>query len=264
MRDLIALCAFPKSGVTYLGHLLFDALFGDEADPGEMERRYVIDAHAFPELAFARPEGPRLVKTHAAFAPDDPVVARATRAVYLIRHPIDVMMSAWDFRYLMGEADGPPRDPAADPAFRAHVRAWLESGGAGFDVAGTWVGHVRSWLGQTAIPVHRVTYEDLVDHPARELAALLTFLGLAVPADRQARAVERSSMAAMAAMEAREVREGRTGLFYRPALAGGYARGHRFVNKGHRDSWRTVLTDAERALADRTFGAELKAYFPAP
>lgn len=260
MKDLIGLCAFPKSGVTYLGFLLFHCLFGEEAEIGDLEKRYVIDVHAWPALPFAAPEGPRIVKSHFPFDPGLPCVGRTSRAIYLVRHPIDVMMSAWDYRHYLnpGEGDG----DTGSPAFRRFVHSWLTTGGAGFDVAGTWRDHVRSWLEQREIPVHLVTYADLVDHPGRELAAILAFLDQPVPSERQAMAVEHSSMKAMAALEAEEARERRDGVFYRQELASGYGHGRRFVNKGYRDCYRTVLTDEERALADRTFGEELAVCFP--
>lgn len=254
MRDLVSLSAFPKSGVTYLGALLFHCLFGDRASIHDMERGYVTDIHAHPDAPFALPDGPRLIKSHFPFDPRLAPVARTARTVYLVRDPIDVMMSAWDFRQFLHGDDGPPGDPADHPGFRGFVGDWLRSGGGGFDFAGTWVSHVRSWLGQAIIPVHRVVYADLVDRPQAELAAILDFLGLEVPAARQAMAIERSSLTAMADLEAREVKARRHGLFFRPELASGYARGRRFVNKGYRDCYRTVLTSEERAMADRVFG----------
>ena len=265
MRDLISLSAFPKSGVTYLGFLMFHCLFGDVADIGDLEKTYVIDIHAWPALRFAAPEGRRIIKSHFPFAPGRPGVRRTAKAVYLIRHPVDVMMSAWDYRRFLNpgmtgaDGDGNPTDGAT---FRHFVHRWLATGGEEFEVAGSWLRHVRSWMDQSEIPVHLVTYTDLVDHPSRELAAILRFLDLPVPAERQAMAVERSGMAAMAALEAEEVRNRRTGVFYRPELARSYEGGRRFVNKGHRDCYATLLTGEERALADRIFGTELSTYFP--
>jgi len=259
-RDLISLSAFPKSGVTYLNFLLFHSLYGDDADLHALERSYVIDIHAHPDARFAEPGAPRLVKSHFPYDPGLPPVARTAKAVYLIRDPIDVMMSAWDYRHFISADGAPPGDPTVHPAFRPFVRDWLETGGGGCAGAGTWVEHVRSWLGQRTVPVHRVTYRDLVDHPRRELAAILAFLDLEIPAEKQALAVERSSMPSMAALEAKELRAGRDGVFFHPELAAGYGRGRRFVNKGYRDCYRTVLTEAERAMADRVFGPVLREY----
>jgi hypothetical protein len=128
-RDLISLSAFPKSGVTYLNFLLFHCLFGEDADVHDLERRYVIDIHAFPDARFAEPGAPRLVKSHVPYDPGLSAVARTARAVYLIRDPIDVMMSAWDYGHFVRADGAPPGDPAADPAFRAFVAAWLHPPG---------------------------------------------------------------------------------------------------------------------------------------
>lgn len=255
MRDLLCLSAFPKSGVTYLSFLLFHCLFDDGVDIRDLERRYVIDIHAWPDLAFGEPDKPRIIKSHFPFACDRPGIGRTAKAIYLIRHPIDVMMSARDYRQYLDPC-GAPADAAALKGFVQH---WLSSGGAGFDVSGTWRQHVRSWLDQGMVPVHLVTYTDLVDQPVETLTGILAFLELPIPLTRMERAIARSTMPAMAALEEEEARHRRTGVFYRPELARGYNHGRRFINKGHRDCYHTVLTDEERTLADRVFAAELPA-----
>lgn len=252
MRELICLSAYPKSGVTYLAFLMFHCFFNENVDIGDLERRYVIDIHAWPDLAFASPDAPRIIKSHFPFAGDRPGIDRTAKAIYLIRHPIDVMMSAWDYRQYLD-----PRASADAAALRNFVRDWLGSGGAGFEVAGTWRHHVRSWLDQRTVPLHLVTYTDLVDRPMEALTDILAFLELSVPAARMERAVARSTMQAMAALEEEEVRQRRTGVFFRPELAHGYDHGHRFINKGHRNCYHTILTEGERDRADEVFAAEL-------
>lgn len=256
MRDIISLSAFPKSGVTYLNFLMFHCLFPDDAaNLGDLEKRFVIDIHAYPQAPFAYPKGPQIIKSHYPYRPGLPFIDRTCRAIYLIRHPVDVMASAWDYgRFLCAET-------LPSVSFRAHARAWLESGGAAFNTFGTWVDHVRSWLGQTAIPVLLVHYEALVDRPQAELARILDFLEFDVPDELQAKAIAGSSMAAMSRLEEDEVKNLRNGVFYRQELAPGYATGRRFINKGYRDSYRKLLTDEERMLADQTFAAELAAFF---
>ncbi len=257
MRSLVSLSAFPKSGVTYLSFLLFYGLFPDECDIHELERQYILDIPAYPEATFADPDGPRLIKSHLPYVPGIPVIRSTGKAIYLIRHPIDVMASAWDFDNLTA---GVTRT-ADSPEFRAFVRRWLETGGDAFPGCGTWVQHVRSWLSQSEIPVHLVRYEDLVDRPEIELASIFSFLRIAVPADRSRRAIELSSMKAMAAMEEAEVGKRREGVFFRNSLAQGYGLGHRFINKAYRGSYERLLTEKERALCDETFGLELGRYF---
>ena len=257
MQGIASLSAFPKSGVTYLSFLMFYSLFPDDCDIHDLERKYILDIHAYPQATFSNPQAPRLIKSHFPYNPALPPVRATSKAIYLIRHPIDVMMSAWDFDHLI---KGGARDTQS-PAFRAYVQRWVTTGGDGFAAFGTWVQHVRSWLGQSNIPVHVVTYENLVDSPDRELKAILDFLGLQVTPERQRIAIERSSMKSMAALESQEVKERVDGIFFRNSLSVGYGQGHRFINKGYRKSYETLLTPQERVIADRTFGTEIARFF---
>jgi hypothetical protein len=256
LEGITSLSAFPKSGVTYLSFLLFYSLFSDDCDIHELERKYILDIHAYPNANFVDPRGPRLIKSHFPYNPTIPAVRLTSKVVYLIRHPIDVMMSAWDFDLLIKGGVG----EAQSPAFRAFVRRWVTTGGDAFGQFGTWVRHVRSWHDQQNIPLHLVTYENLVDDPDRELTAILDFLGHKVPEGRRRIAVDRSSMKSMAALEEREIENSINGIFFRDGLVG-YGQGHRFINKGYRSSYATLLTPEERAIADKTFGVEIARYF---
>lgn len=256
MQGITSLSAFPKSGVTYLSFLLFHSLFSDDCDIHDLERKYIIDIHAYPNATFGNARVPRLIKSHFPYNPAIPAIRLTTKVVYLIRHPIDVMMSAWDFERLI---KGGVRETQS-PALRSYIQRWLVRGGD-YAPFGTWVQHVRSWLGQSYIPLHLVTYENLVDNPERELKSILDFLGIQVPDERQRIAIERSSMKSMAALEAQEVENRMDGIFFRNSLALGYGQGHRFINKGYRKSYETFLTPEERAIADKTFGAEIARYF---
>jgi Sulfotransferase domain len=255
LEGVASLSAFPKSGVTYLSFLLFYSLFDDGCDIHDLERKYIIDIHAYPNADFAYPLAPRVIKSHFSYNPTVPAVRLTSKAIYLIRHPIDVMMSAWDFGGLISGAAPDTRSPA----LRSYVQRWLVTGGD-YPPFGAWVQHVRSWLGQQNIPVHLVTYQNLVDNPELELKRILEFLGIQVQAARQRIAIERSSMKSMAALESQEVENRVDGIFFRDGLAKGYGQGHRFINKGYRNSYQTVLTSEERLLADRTFGVEIARY----
>jgi len=258
LQGITSLSAFPKSGVTYLSFLLFYSVFADDLDIHDLERKYILDIHAHPSARFADSYAPRLIKSHFPYNPAIPAVRLTSRAIYLIRHPIDVMMSAWDFGHLI-------KGRAADtrsPEFRAFVRRWVMTGGDdAFGGFGSWVQHVRSWHGQANIPVHTVTYENLVDNPERELQAILDFVGLNIATERQRAAIQRSSMKSMAALESKEVENRIEGIFFNNSLAVGYGQGLRFINKGYRKSYETLLTEEERSIADKTFGSEIAKFF---
>jgi Sulfotransferase domain len=260
LQGITSLSAFPKSGVTYLSFLLFHSIFPEEHNIHDLERKYILDIHAYPNATFGEPQAPRLIKSHFPCNPNIPSVRLTSKVIYLMRHPIDVMMSAWDYQHLINGGGTPDTQ---SPAFRAYVCSWLSSGGLGFPQFGSWTQHVRSWLGQSNIPLHLVTYENLVDNPERELQSIFDFIGIHIPAERQRTAIERSSMKAMAAFESRELEQRVNGIFFRSNLAAGYERGYRFINKGYRNSYEFVLKADERALADRVFGKEIASYFGA-
>jgi len=257
LQGIISLSAFPKSGVTYLSFLLFHSFFPDECDLHELERKYILDIHAYPNATFADRRAPRLIKSHFPYNPNIPAVRLTSKVVYVVRHPIDVMMSAWDYNHLISGEDPDTRSPA----FHAYVRSWLASGGLGFPQFGSWIQHVRSWLNQSNVPVHLVTYENLVDDPEGELQSIIQFIGVPISAERQHVAIQRSSMKSMAALEAEEVEKRVEGIFFRNSLSAGYGQGRRFINKGYRNSYEAVLSSDERALADQVFGNEIASYF---
>ena len=259
MQEIVSLSAFPKSGVTYLSFLLFYSFFSDECDIHDLERKYILDIHAYPNATFANPHAPRLIKSHFPYNPNIPAVRLTSKAIYLIRHPIDVMMSAWDYNHLINGGTADTRSPT----FRAYVRNWVASGGLGFPQFGSWVHHVQSWLNQSNIPVHLVTYENLVDDPEGELQSIIDFLDARIPIERQRLAIERSSMKSMAAVESTELEKRIDGIFFHGSLSTGYGQGHRFINKGYRNSYEAVLSPEERALADRVFRSEMASYFGA-
>jgi hypothetical protein len=262
VQGIVSLSAFPKSGVTYLSFLLFYSLFPDECDIQDLERKYILDVHSYPNATFADPRVMRIIKLHSPYHLAIPAVRLTSKAIYLIRNPIDVMMSAWDYEHLIRGG----LHKAHSPTFREYVRQWFATGGVVRiePMHGSWIQHVRSWLGQTSIPVHLVTYERLVDNPEQELKSIIDFIGVNVPAERQRIAIERSSMKSMAALESQEVEKRVDGIFFRNSLAIGYDQGHRFINKGYRNSYKAVLTPQERVLADKIFGSEISRYFGNP
>ena len=81
-------------------------------------------------------------------------------------------MSAWDFENLVGGGRTTPNRRR----FAILSRVLATGGQDTFPIRSVGP-HVRSWLGQSQIPVHIVNYEDLVAEPDRELKSILEFLG---------------------------------------------------------------------------------------
>jgi len=255
MKDVCYIAAFPKSGITYLNFMLFHVLFDRPQDARLIDSHYIFDVHE--SLARVPPPNgvDRYVKIHFSYGPQIPLHSRAARAIYLLRDPIDVMMSVWDFKHLTGDEgllDASPSDRAAK--FERFCQHWLSSGGLVYPWAGSWRDNVASWLNQRQLPLLVVRYERLKAAPAEELRRILRFIGRQASEERIAAAIEAGKPDNMRKLETEEVKTGRPGIFYRPGLARGYAQGYRFVGRMHGGSSEKVLSPAARQYAAQVFG----------
>jgi hypothetical protein len=259
VKDISYIAAFPKSGITYLNFMLFHILFDRAQDARLIDSDYIFDVHE--SLPRVPPPGdvPQYIKIHFSYSPRIPLLQRASRAVYLLRDPIDVMMSLWDFKHLLGEdglLEASPNDHAA--LFQKFCQQWLGTGGLIYPWAGNWRDNVASWLDQTQLPLLVVRYEQLKANPFDELRRILRFLDRDASDERVAAAVEAGKPDNMRKLESDEVNARVSGVFYRPALAKGYAKGYRFVGRMHGGSLEKVLTPAARQYANQVFGPVLE------
>jgi hypothetical protein len=249
MRDVNFITAYPKSGITFLCHMYFRALFDRPDDPSRINSDYIIDIHHYLDRVTSNGRRPVDVKSHFAFGPDLPLHERARRAILLVRDPIDVMMSTWDYKHLTGEGNlHLMSDAERAPLFRRFVADWIVSGGEAYQWAGSWRNNVNSWLDQREIPFLVVRYETLKARPAAELRRILTFLDRPVSEEQLAAAVEFGTVETMRQTEERAIAAGGGGLF------AGYAKGYRFIGRLHQNAYRTVLSEEQRGLADAAFG----------
>jgi hypothetical protein len=255
VKDISYIAAFPKSGITYLNFMLFHILFDRPQDAQRIDSDYIFDVHE--SLARVPPAGevPHYVKSHFSYGPGIPLRQRASRAVYLWRDPIDVMMSIWDFKHLTGE-DGLLEASLDDHAakFQLFCQHWLTTGGLICPWAGSWKSNVASWLDQTELPLLVVRYEQLKAQPFDELRRILGFLGREATDQRIAAAIEAGKPENMRKLESEEINKRVSGVFYRPGLAKGYARGFRFVGRMHGGSSEKILSPAARQYASQVFG----------
>jgi hypothetical protein len=259
VKDISIIAAFPKSGITFLNYMLFHVLFDCQQNARLIDSDYIFDVHE--SLARVPPPGeaPRYLKMHFAYGAGIPLYHRAGRAVCLVRDPIDVMMSVWDFKHLTDEDRLLEVSPAERAArFQAFCRHWLTSGGLAYPFAGSWVHNVASWLDQSQIPLLVVRYERLKEQPFAELQRVLRFLGRDAPDQRIAAAVEAGKVDNMRQRESEEISKHVSGVFYRPSLAKGYAHGYRFVGRLNQSSYDKVLNPATRQYADQVFGPILR------
>ena len=219
------LASFPKSGNTWVRFLLYQYLYGDLTDTILLGRR-IPDIHAgdFPRAESGTKT--LLVKTHWGLSPRMPHVERTAGAIYIVRHPKDVMLSMLNY-YRLRE----PKAPWTDEQF---VRLYIRGGGDPGSVRngfGSWEDNVMSWTSQRQFPLLLIRYEDLKADAGRTLRRMVEFLGEPVDDDRIGIAVAASTFERMRDLEAREKAANHSGNVF----IGGKAeldRGLMFMSKG--------------------------------
>lgn len=106
------------------------------------------------------------------------------RAVYIVRHPLDVLVSLADFN---------GRDFNSTIALMTCSGLTLRTDGTDrMEVRGSWVEHVTSWIASPTCPLLLVRYEELSAETEKSLRDILSFLGIPIIEDRLQRAVSLS------------------------------------------------------------------------
>ena len=244
------LASYPKSGNTWVRALLtnyridgarpanINTLDGTVAAARSLFEEWVgIKASAFDAVRADNPlpevyrgaapaeDGVMFLKTHDMFRRTADAIwlfpAEASAgAVYVVRNVLDVAVSLASHA---GVDAATAVERICDPGY-AIAESLVAMDPQVRQVLGSWSGHVSSWLGQTAIPVHLVRYEDLVREPAVALSGIVWFCGLPYDEARVRKAVEFSGFEELRGQEdaagfrerpehasARFFREGRSG-----------------------------------------------------
>lgn len=136
-------------------------------------------------------------------------------AVYLVRNPLDVVVSYAAFRnvsfdqaidWLLAEGRILPRMPKGS-----------------YFVSGSWSQNVSSWRNQSQVPCTFLRYEDMVAQPKSEFRRLLAAWRLKIDDDRLDQAVAATSLEALKAVEAKhgfKERPASTKSFFRSGQTG--------------------------------------------
>jgi hypothetical protein len=180
------IASWPRSGNTWVRNLLASVLFGRDLPDMDFLNRAIptLDYLDFRACLAALPaDRPRVIKTHE-------LPFRGTeraRSVYLVRHPVDAMVSWYHMRRSHRQTSA-----AIDPFARAVV--------AGRVRYGSWHPHVGAWLDPAAGDgVLVVRYEDLAADPPKALATICRHFGLEAGPEVVERAVRGATVEGVAA-----------------------------------------------------------------
>lgn len=227
-ESLLWLASYPRSGNTFTRILLANYFLGDSQayDINKLAGFCPPDTSTFlwesyaqacgtlpktkEETWAARPllfdylrkaKDPRLfpgIKTHTGnlevFGNKGFDIRPNDRAIYIVRHPLDVVISLADF-------SGIDLDLAITELCTSGSYSEENFPGA-LEIRGSWSEHVESWYLNSPCPLLLLQYEALRAAPEISLRAILNFLGAPILEDRVAKAAEASHFDKVRAQEA--------------------------------------------------------------
>lgn len=248
---IIWLASFPKSGNTWLRFLLHAYLFGPVETSGDVNRRIPAihrDPHVTP------PPGERLfVKTHFVLTDKHPQLSLTERAIYIKRHPKDILLSGLNYHRMTGAFPDKATDQVYAQTFiaRGGDPLWIQQG------FGTWDQHLQSWTTSTRFPIHFTTYERLKADAAAELTDILRFVHIDPDPDRVTAAVKAADFDQLRALEVREKTSGEKDKLF-PGQVKASKAPRFFMNKGKTgQSLASIGPDFDR-LFDQRFADAMR------
>jgi hypothetical protein len=250
-KQVVWIASYPKSGNTWIRFLACNLVFGPIESASELAS-LAPDIHEL--AALTEPPGQYvLMKTHFRCSSALPLLDFTARAIYIVRDPVDVMVS--NFHYAL-RAGASPR--AVEAEFDAYVERFIAAGGDRRWVQqgmGGWEENVRSWIAtKHRFPVLALRYEDVLADAAKTAQRLCEFLGMERTRQQMADAVAASSFERMREIEEADIRAQRVGIFYKPYLKDSITAGLRFMRRGGGGAEERALSEAQRLHFDAVFG----------
>lgn len=256
------LSSFPKSGNTWVRVFLANYILNEDEpvsinrlgavtlgdsqlrtyqrldpqiDPSD-ELSIVKQREAMLRTQLGNPKNLHLFKTHNTnlqIAEIDLIPPGLTRlGIYIVRHPLDVLVSYADHYGLALEH-------AAEAMCSEHNRVTPRDGMV-TQYLGAWSTHVQSWMGSSSFPVHVVRYEDMQTSSYKTFRMILIKLGLPLDKERIKKAIRFSTFDQLREQEA-------TSSFIERS-----ENSSAFFRSGQVGAWKDVLDeDVVRAFRDQ-------------
>lgn len=256
-RGIVWIASYPKSGNTWIRVFLYHLMrlaAGRPADGQELNNLGQVSAYemattslqeevigkpskdfTFEDVYRARPRIQERIakstnqiaalKTHSAqvtingIPSINPAVSKG--AIYLVRNPLDVVISLDDFF-----ATGRENSIAVlnKPDF-VHKR------GEFFEIWGSWSQNVASWTDRPHPEILVLRYEDMLENPVKAFAMITRHMRLEAIPPQIVEAVEHSSFVRM------QQKEADTGFVEKPSTS------RKFFREGRAGQWRDQLNE---------------------
>lgn len=199
-------------------------------------------------------------KSHAQFEALRPHLSPDDKIIYVYRHPLDVLQSAYNYARLNGTVG------EGDADRRAWIDRFIENGGepdwsSPPFMSGKWTENIKSWMTQSEFDICKLSYEGSKISPADSVARLAEFLDLRVAHHDVEKCVSATSFESLRTFENQEIIAAAKlgspqGRFSQPDRLNNLERGIRFFNRGQSGSFRALLDDYHVSRAWEEFGPD--------
>lgn len=187
--DDIILASYPKSGNTWLRMIVGHLLYPNREIKSLAELNWIVPDIYWGIPRWVRYSSPRAIKTHQPFSFRHEGVDQSLyqRNIYIVRHPLDVALSFFDFQLKLW--------PNPETSFDVFARKFSQGGLPGNS---SWQEHVLSWKSaEYERSVLFLKYEDLVMSPVENIINVGRYLGVDVNEQICGKIAEKTSRSSM-------------------------------------------------------------------
>ena len=235
-HGVIWVSSYPKSGNTWMRFVLAHLLSGDVKSSVDVD---MLIPEAIMGSRFKLPELQTvLLKTHWKMDLSLPMMSNTLGFIYLVRNPLDVMLSQFHFNMLRNYKLYREKSNSEIKALKnLYVKTFIQYQGNPLvgDGGGnsSWVENISSWTTQAKQYPHVfVRYEDMIADPVAEIKRVAQFLNKKVGHSEILNIANKTSFKSMKKMEDKEIRDQKQGFFFHQALNNAHNAGGRFMRQG--------------------------------
>jgi len=233
-KNDLFIVSYPKSGNTWL-RLLVANFYFKNVNYNNIEQ-LVPETYHTNESEFINKKL-RIFKCH------DYYDHRFGRAIYIVRDPREVVVSAYFFAIKIGTI-------SKNYSKRKFVRNFLN--GEFNSNFGTWYQHVGSWYGAKDNNILFIRYEDLKKKMAVEILKIAKFLKIEISSKKISKIVRKTSFKIL------QDQEGKHGVDW--ASIPNNASKIKFFRDAKIDSWKNFLTKKEVKKIKQMWGRNMKIF----
>jgi len=200
------IASYPKSGNTWVRFLLLNLIYGPQSSTEKLDA-LIPDIHKLAGQIQIPANSNVLIKTHFQLSATMPLFNHTAGFIYIIRNPMDTMMSNLNYAFTM---HGIVNDPAVrDKIKKQYIEQFISNRGDPNWIRlgrGSWVENVTSWItNDPGFPNLVLKYEDMLADPVSQLGKIGNFLKLRSSQAELQSAVNNSSFRRMKEIEEKEL-----------------------------------------------------------